>query len=370
MRVIQFHFTVIAELCGWPIRLKGADMIRTFAFFLLFLSLAASAKNYPTKLHVLKLPSVNAEASGNQKREVLENLNKAIRQVSNGEIELPENLDLYIPSFYSNAFFFGLADLLVTPFQIRFSGQSKHPKFTRGVELHEFGHSVFLANLPKLLVNRNPEYHAVNLYLQHRNKLAGEARKYLGFMVSVEHAANAQDKQELESYYKYHETKFKILFGNNLEIFQQGSKVISDFGAFNEFFADVFAVVLTRDPDVIRDALQFSSHVAGNQSDRSFRLRRSKRALQVTLHNLYSLSRHYIYKYYLSDPQLIRKGASWNIKRTLNSIRCSYENLDRVIDAIEKDIKYYNIKNVNQFVIERLNANLNSCIDTEFSKAI
>jgi hypothetical protein len=345
-------------------------MIRVFILFLISLSATVSAKNHPTKLHVLKLPSQNAEASVNQKREVLENLNKAIRQVSYGELELPENLGLYIPSFYSNAFFMGLADLLVTPYKISFSGQSKHPKFTRGVELHEFGHSVFLENLPQLLVNRKSEYHAVNLYILNKNKLAAAAKEYLGFQVSIEHAVNAQDKLELENYYKYHAKAFDSIYFRNIQLFQQGEEVLKNFGAFNEFFADVFAVVLTRDPDVLRDALQFSSHVAGDQSDRSFSLRRSKRALNISMHNVYTLSRHYIYKYYLSDPQLIRKGASWNIKRTLNSIRCSHENFDRLVEDIEKDIKYYNIKNVNQFILERLNDNLNSCIDMEFSKAI
>ncbi len=336
---------------------------------LVLISLQANAANQPTKINVLNFPVKDFEATQKQKEEIYKNLGSAISQVSNGYVAMPEYVNLTMTKTYSNAFYSTLGQIIVTPYQLNIKGLTKHPKYTRGVELHEFGHAVFESNYPIIFKNNKNALSLFSTYVKEKKSFEAIALNYFPLMVADELSiGTAVTPEFLERYMKADEAMGNLMRSDEGQIINMITMIGQSYVAVNEFFADVFAVVLTKDPDTINSALQFSAHTDVKVSDRSFRLRLGKRDLNVEAHNLYGLSRYYIYKYYLSNPIVKKMGSSWILNRTLESIRCGQEETGKQTGNILREAGKVPAANQARFAMEKLNDILNRCIDQEFSK--
>lgn len=339
-----------------------------FIGLLLIVSSLASANNLPTKLEGVAFPLPASEATPKQKEEIYKNLYAAIEKVAYGNVLLPETLSLYTVKSYNNAYYFPFASAIVTPYQLIIEGASKHPKFTRGVELHEFAHSIFEANILTILKNNDEYLKVAKDYLAVRPLFKQEALEMLGFMVANELAVETPDEERMSKEYSNAEAKFNEaaqVDGEAVENFMELSQGLSP---LNEFFSDVFAVAITNDPEVIRKAIEYTAHADAKQTDRSFSIRPGKRDIKFTFspHNFYSLSRYYIYRNYLSNPEVRLKGPRWIMTRLVDSTRCAVDSQKKR----EKEFSegYEKAKNEEQYLLETYNRFLNDCIDTAFKK--
>lgn len=343
---------------------KGIVMKMVYFSFLFLACFQINANTHPTIINIAGLPYKQAEATLQQKEEIFRNLDTAIRSISNGAIILPKMITVYALKQHDNAFFYPRGNALVTPYQLNINGLKKHPKFTRGTELHEFGHSIFEENFPSIIrKNIKKDLDVYLAYLRNKHIYEREAAIFMGHKISLLFAQGTKDEPFAKVGLERAEANLDKVMDSEASNIEKGENVARGYLAYSEFFADVFAVVLTRDPDVVKDAIHFSTHTA---TDRSFHLRQSKRTLTTNAHNFLSLSRQYIYKYYLSHPEVRKKGNIWILKRTLESIRCVYEFRDDFQRNFYLD--YGDVSKFERLYVEKSNENLNRCIDQEFNK--
>lgn len=334
----------------------------------IILSSAVSANNLPTKIYSVNFPIPEFEATQKQKEEIYKNISSAIGLVANGSVFLPKSVSLYTVKNYENAFYDSYSEGIVTPYQLNVEGVSKHPKFTRGIELHEFGHSIFEANLLSIVRNNEKMFKIVNEYFKVKGQFKKEALVTVGYMVAEELAIGTEYENAIVLAHRAAENNFRDVVSSSTEkIVDTYVFSTQAFGPYHEFFADVFAVIVTQDPDVIRKAIQFTAHSGDNQSNRSFNLRPGKRVFKFSPHDFFSLSRYHIYKYYLSNPEVRKKGVRWITSKTLESIRCAYDLHEKLEVQVEKELETFK-GNEERYLIERFNALLNNCIDIEFNK--
>lgn len=343
-------------------------MKNLFIGLLLIVSSLASANNLPTKLEGVAFPLPAYEASPKQKEEIYQNLYKAIEKVAYGNVLLPDTLSLYTVKSYNNAYYFPYAGAIVTPYQLIIEGASKHPKFTRGVELHEFAHSIFEANILTILKDNAEFLKIAKDYLEVRSLFKQEALEMLGFMVANDLAVETPDEERMSTEYANAEAKFNQAGQEQGEVLENYMSLAEGLSPLNEFFSDVFAVVITNDPEVIRKAIEYTAHADAKQTDRSFSIRPGKRDTKFVFspHNFYSLSRYYIYRNYLSNAEVRLKGPRWIMTRVVDSARCAVDSQKKR----EKELNegYEKTKNEEQYLIETYNRFLNDCIDTAFKK--
>lgn len=339
-----------------------------FIGLLLIVSSLASANNLPTKLEGLAFPLPAFEATPKQKEEIYRNLYSAIEQVAYGKVLLPETLSLYTVKNYDNAYYFPYASAIVTPYQLIIAGASKHPKFTRGVELHEFAHSIFEANLLTIVKDSEELIKVVKDYFEVKHLFKEEALEMLGFMVAKDLTVKTPDEERMSKEYSNAEEKFNQAAGVEGEAVEKFMELTQGLSPLNEFFSDVFAVAITKDPEVIRKAIEYTAHADAKQTDRSFSIRPGKRDIKFNFspHNFYSLSRYYIYRNYLSNPEVRLKGPRWIMTRLIDSTRCAVDSQK----TREKELNegYEKAKDEGQYLIETYNRFLNDCIDTAFTK--
>lgn len=343
-------------------------MKNLFIGLLLIVSSLASANNLPTKLEGVAFPLPAYEASPKQKEEIYQNLYKAIEKVAYGNVLLPETLSLYTVKSYNNAYYFPYASAIVTPYQLNIEGASKHPKFTRGVDLHEFAHSIFEANILTILKDNDQLVKVAKDYLEVKHLFKEEALEMLGFMVANELAVKTPDEERMSTEYANAEAKFNQAGQEQGEAVENFMDLSQGLSPLNEFFADVFAVVITNDPEVIRKAIEYTAHADAKQTDRSFSIRPGKRnvTFEFSPHNFYTLSRYYIYRNYLSNPEIRLKGPRWIMTRVVDSARCAVDSQTKR----EKELNegYDKAKDEGQYLLETYNRFLNDCIDTAFKK--
>lgn len=337
-----------------------------FIGLLLIVSSLASANNLPTKLDGLSFPLPSSEATAKQKEEIYKNLYSAIQQVAYGSVLLPKSLNVYAIKTYENAFYFPFAGTIVTPYQLVVEGASKHPKFTRGVDLHEYAHSIFEANLPVMVRNNEEFSNVVESFSKIKGSFKKEAITMLGFMVASELAVKTPNEERMSTEYANAEMKFGEAAQMNEEIISYYIELGSFLSPLNEFFADVFAVAITNDSEVVKKAIEFTAHANAKQNDRSFSLRPGKRKLTFSPHDFYSLSRYHIYRNYLSNPEVRLKGPRWIMTKTIESVRCALDS--QIAREEEFNAGYAKAKNEEQYTVETFNRFLNECIDYEFQK--
>ena len=341
------------------------------------------AANAPTKINLYALDSKFITVNNKDQAVVLSNLNKAMKQMSGGVLDLPVSIGLIIPQTYDSPFFDPMALTLVAPYQMVIDGRSKNPVFTRGVELHEFGHAIFNENMelvlkkqPALLKRWNSAKKIISKTAVNRAKIL--KRDLLSEMLSKKaEAIKAQpsspimiELDELSLTLQDEESKLMSVYSDNQMIIQELGELFQALTPYNEFFADVVSVVITEDPQSVANALHFSNHKSIPYEDRSFERRRSKRPVDGTPHNFYSLSRNYIYKYYLSNPIYKAKGKAWLIRKGLDSVTCGINNQEKLVEKLTVEAEEILKKNprfdVQKFAIEKMNAGLDLCIDQIF----
>lgn len=342
-------------------------MKNLFIGLMLIASSQVGANTLPTKIQAYAFPAAQFEATPKQKEEIYTNLSTAINSVANGSILLPESLNLYTVKSYGNAFYLGLAEGIATPYQLIIEGASKHPKFTRGVELHEFAHSIFEVNLPVILRNNKKDLKIANSYLKSKKHYKNEAVVMLGYMVAADLTAGTADESTFAELYSISESNFEAAASSKETVLNNYIAFSETLTPLNEFFADVFAVAITKDPEVIKKAIQYTAHAGVDQSNRSFSIRPGKRVYNFSPHDFYSLSRYYIYKYYLSEPEIRKKGVSWIMTKTLESVRCAVDSNEALEKDIQAKLETFS-GNEERYILERFNLNFNHCIDVEFQK--
>lgn len=340
------------------------------------------AANAPTKINLYALDSKFITVNNKDQAVVLSNLNKAMKQMSGGVLDLPASIGLIIPQTYDSPFFDPLALTLVAPYQMVIDGRSKNPVFTRGVELHEFGHAIFNENM-ELVLKKQP---ALLKRWKNAKKIIGKIsndrakilkRDLLTEMLAKKaEATKAQSSspivielEELKLTLQDEENKMMSVFSDNQMIIEELGELLQALTPYNEFFADVVSVVITENAQSVSSALHFSNYDIPYE-DRSFERRRSKRPVDGTPHNFYSLSRNYIYKYYLSNPIYKAKGKAWLIRKGLDSVTCGINNQEKLVEKLTVEAEEILKKNprfdVQKFAIEKMNAGLDLCIDQVF----
>lgn len=341
------------------------------------------AANAPTKLNLQTIDSKFITVNNKDQAVVLKNLEVALKQISGGSLDLPATIGLVIPQTFDSPFFDPMALTLVAPYQMVIDGKSKHPIFTRAVELHEFGHAIFNENM-ELILKQDPallkrwtnvkkmivKTAPAKLQLLKRDVLAEMLAKKIEATKASGTSEIMAEFETVKSSLMNEEEKLMSVYVDNQDKLQEMGELFQALTPFNEFFADVVSVVVTEDPQSIADALHFSNVTMINYQDRSFSRRRSRRPQDGEAHNFYSLSRHYIYKYYLSHPSYKAKGKAWLIRKTLDSVSCGIHSQEAVVSQLEKQVQDLMRKNpkfdVKRFVVEKMNDALDTCIDKNF----
>jgi hypothetical protein len=340
------------------------------------------AANAPTKINLYTLDSKFITVNNKDQAVVLNNLNKALKQMSGGALDLPASIGLIIPQTYDSPFFDPMALTLVAPYQMVIDGRSKNPVFTRGVELHEFGHAIFNENM-EFVLKKNPALlkrwtNAKKIIKKTASDKAKLLKKDLlsEMLAKKIEATKAKPSspimvefEELQLTLQDEEAKLMSTYYSNQQILEEMGELFQALTPYNEFFADIVSVVITEDPQSVANALHFSNYKIPYE-DRSFERRRSKRPQDGTPHNFYSLSRNYIYKYYLSNPIYKAKGKAWLIRKGLESVACGINNQEKLVEKLtvqaEELLKKNPKFNVERFAIEKMNDGLDVCIDQVF----
>ncbi len=346
----------------------------------------ALAANAPTKLLLQPLESKFITVNNRDEAVVLKNLDSALKQISGGALQLPATIGLVIPQTYDSPFFDPMAVTLVAPYQMVIEGRSKHPNFTRAVELHEFGHAIFNENLP-LIFKPSPAILSVVKDAQKLLKKTASSKmkllkrdlvsELLARKIEETNAdASSPMMQEYEALINNpallaEEEKLMTIYTNSEDTLSAFVQIVQGTTAYNEFFADVVSVVITENPQSVANALHFSNMKGINYTDRNFRLRRSKKERAEDAHNFYSLSRNFIYKYYLSSPVYKKKGKAWLINKALLAVSCGINTQGATIEKLQAEadvlVKKNPRMNLDAFVIERMNDALNDCVEKTFN---
>ena len=345
-----------------------------------FTTQMAFAANKATKVNLLTLDSKFITVNVKDQAVVLKNLDNALKQMSGGALDLPASIGLIIPQTYDSPFFDPMALTLVAPYQMVINGKSKNPVFTRGVELHEFGHAIFNENM-ELVLKKSPALlkrwtAAKKIIAKTANDKAKLLKKDLlsEMLVKKIDATKAPatspimaEFEALQLTLQDEEHKLMSVYSDNQQVLEEMGELFQVLTPYNEFFADVVSVVITEDAQSVANALHFSNYKDIPYEDRSFERRRSKRPQDGTPHNFYSLSRNYIYKYYLSNPLYKSKGKAWLIRKGLESVACGINTQNELVAKLEVEAEAILKKNpkfdVQKFAIEKMNDGLDRCID-------
>lgn len=350
---------------------------------LILSSQALFAANAPTKINLIPLESQFITIETKDQAVVLNNVNKSIKEISGGILDLPASISIIVPQNYDSPFFDPLALTLVAPYQMVINGRSKNPVFTRGVELHEFGHAIFNENLEYILA-KHPELK--NQWVAAKkviNKISADKSKLLkkDLVLELLQRKIAKEKPAADSAIFAEVQKFELslnpeldklnrVLSTNEAILNDIIQIIQSLTPYNEFFADVVSIAITQNPQSVADALHFSNDKDIPYEDRSFERRASRRPQDGSPHNFYSLSRNYIYKYYLSNPIYKAKGKAFLIRKTLDAVVCGINTQNELVQKLTLQAEALVAKNprfnVERFFVEKLNDGLNSCMDQVF----
>lgn len=342
-------------------------------------TLTALAANSPTRFVMLNALGKTQLYSSSDQAAVQSNLQKVASSLSGGRLQLPVELPVIVPRTFGNAFYDPMSVMLVSPFQININGATKHPNFSRVIEMHEFGHAIFDENMEtvfkfdpmKIRILR--EFNKLRLAGRQYLRPSAQAGMEIKMLLPVIEARKLPDSHPLSQdalaaidIYKTTTAKFMELANRNPQIMKDAEQVLTSYVAVNEFFADVVAVAYTQDPHSLLRAISHAG-VKINFSDRSFDSRPSQRALDTKVHNFYSLSRDYIYKYYLSDPVVRSKGKSWIVMKTLESISCALKNEKKLNEDLKAEFRRASPRVTwARFEMEGKNDALNDCVQATF----
>lgn len=356
-------------------------MRKTFIFgTLVALSLTASAANRPTKFVMLNSMGKIQLYSSSDKAVVSQNLQRVSSTLSGGALNLPTELPVLVPKQFGNAFFDPMSFMLFSPYQININGATKHPNSSRVIEMHEYGHSIFDENIDRIFKHDASKLRILRDFRTLRElgrpnlRPMSQADFELQMLMPVIEARKlpddhpvTQDAIAIATRMKEEEAKFMEIAQNEIPMIQAAQEILMSVVPFNEFFADVVAVTYTRDPQALLRAIRHTKNEGMNFSDRSFKLPRSKRALDTAVHNFYSLSRDYIYKYFLSDAGIRANGNTWIVLKTLDSINCAVKQ-EAAVDQLLKDEFRRQTTRVTweRFELEGKNKAFNKCIETTF----
>ncbi len=342
---------------------------------------ALLAANTPTKL-VLLAPLGKAQLyTAQEQAAVFQNLKNVSAVVSGSSLKVPVELALLVPHNYDNAFFDPMSAMMISPYQIKINGSTKHPNFSRVIEMHEYGHALFDENFEYILGNNRDLIRAFAAFRTVRSKIKSSMRLVRQGMIETELIGELlkttngdetslpyKDAMSIVSMTQNENARIESLVSNDESVLKFGMQLYSIVTAYNEFFADVLAVIISQNPNAIAEAITLTKNNI-DFSDRGFRVRISQRAHSPEVHNFYTLSREFIYKHYLSDPVIRAKGKSWILVKTLQSISCALDN-EAQVEAILKDAfnKLPSSRRTTwpMFELEGKNQSFNNCIEAAF----
>jgi hypothetical protein len=259
----------------------------------------------------------------------------------------PASIQFNMVDVYDNAFFYPLDFSLNVPYQIIFDGYTKNPVFTVAVWAHEFGHAVFNQNI----------------------------------------------KEVTKKWYAFLKPRLDPSVGDPEDV------VYAFVRAYNEYFADVIAVLYTGRGDSVAEGLHFTGLVANPEgapskcanrsseecrprnntqndmskisTNRDFTERRNQlgtwRGINpANFHNVLAPARFHIWKYYLSNP-LIKKEKARLAAATIDSI---IADVNTRMLRVSKMRGGFNIDNMNRELsdVQRINRDFIQTLDATFEK--
>jgi hypothetical protein len=293
-----------------------------------------------------------------------ETLERVIASV-NKRLAVPPALKVYVIPIHDNAFFNPLDLSLTLPYQLVFNDHDKHPKFTRPVWAHEFGHSVFFANIERFAPLSGWAYHKALVEFraaQDKSKKEFQAYQDLGREIGARIDAVCKEgfkdseacKQAMEE-----QVKLLAIMQDVMESMGGGDEIFSVqslHAPYNEFFADVVAVAIYEDPEAIRDALHFEGEkkvMKNLGTRRDFDL--PGRLLvwkDDSIHNALTPSRVHLWKNYLSNGKVKSMDKALLLEKVLGAIGAE-------VDArAEKNEAMLPVAVMNARLIKRLDAAL------------
>ncbi len=213
-------------------------------------------------------------------------------------LTLPKSLDLKILHKFDNAYY--AWGQVVLPYSLTIDKFEKHPNHTLNVWSHEFGHAIFNESMGKLIPKWNDLKFAMALLMplyNEQGKLASELEKENDPFKVV--AIQTRLKEITEKMKEIRKTFYEAFILNDIS------------ASYNEFFADIVAVIYSQKGDAIYDAL-FRTGL-GFETNKSFIARDfTNRSNEITkwnptqddleIHNLLAPARYHVWKYYLDNP--------------------------------------------------------------------
>jgi hypothetical protein len=216
---------------------------------------------------------------------------------------------------------------------------SKHPKFTRTILAHEYGHAYFSKNM----IESIPDYlalrqNAYDRYYQER------------FLPAVTIVGNSTDPSSIGI-----ET-LQIVISGGIRSVLKGSSAMD--AAYNELIGDLVAVAYLRDPRGIYKALNFSGMTQAQRKANAYRdftvnTRVDKNTLVgLNEHHLLAPVRYFIWRNYLSNPLFARRWSTI-LKGTFQAIK--HELIERFSDPT---LLYLNPAEINERLISQIRSEI------------
>lgn len=257
----------------------------------------------------------------------------------------------------------------------------KSPSATMAAVAHEYGHLIFEKNFTSLedLVlefrKLRPQVESrISELMNERQRLLDEKKKV---DAQLDKAPEGEEREKLADRSSYLRTRSMAIFGQVLELSHAGDVykelVIDHLTSYNEFFADVVAILWSENPDAISKSVrharllqlgEFKEKASLSFDSRSFQkhqkaIREDGGSMVSTLsaspghledHAYFAPARKYLWESYLSSPTILKSHKK--------------ETLTAVFKAVDHELHYRmnhydlkpeeNWKNFNRRLIERI----------------
>ncbi|MCT4643072.1 MAG: hypothetical protein N4A33_12345 [Bacteriovoracaceae bacterium] len=301
------------------------------------------------------------------------NVVNEVHSLLGSKIRKPDKLILNVMNDYENAYVAG--PLINVPTTLLVQGLTKHPRYTKTVWVHEYGHAILDENLKTKVRG----WKTLHLYLEkyiHASIKSARAEdkiiKLQDIMDELENQGHAKEalkiKNKLDKVVKESDFLDERVYKLEAELLKREKLNIMAM-PYHELFADVLAVVYDKDGAAVSKALsrtKFMNHHHQEYrtsvrhrdfTDRNNRIDRFKGSVH-DIHGYFAPVRYHLWTNYLRRPSYLRESSK-TLKKVLDAIVSEINYLLQFSDRYE-DFFEFDIKKINERLIKE--------IDKQFSQ--
>jgi hypothetical protein len=252
-------------------------------------------------------------------RQTITNVNSFL-----GELEIPKNVNITVYGIHGNpAASLHLPEINIG---IRYGVSSKkrpqkidtkNPIYSEAILAHEYGHLVFRENYRKLEPQqRNAEEAYFELIASQKESklIAGKIEILMAKASSAQGDEKISLQKQIQDLFD-EETRVQQKGLRAMEVVDQVDSVVSP---YNEFFADVVAVLHTENSNAISDAVTFTSKNQMIRGQAQAKFSRDSRDFgnnirhpkEMEAHQLFFMARAYMWSSYLASPSTMKNNKS------------------------------------------------------------